>query len=94
MREDMPAGLALADESLKALFEVAKRLSEVELRRTDLVLYGYAFSGARADREDTRSETARKRAGSACDSGIAPSRSSRFPMRCLSASSGSALEIG
>ena len=43
MRQDMPAGLALADESLKALFEVAKRLSEVELQRTDLVPYGYAF---------------------------------------------------
>ena len=72
MREDMPAGLALAGESLKALFEVTKRLSEVELQRTDLVPYGYAFSGARADREDARSETARKRAGSTSNSGIAP----------------------
>ena len=72
MREDMRAGLALADEGLKALLEVAKRFSEVELQRTDLVPYGYAFSGARADREDARSETARKRAGSASDSGIAP----------------------
>src|SRR5271165_760004 len=88
----MPAGLALADEVLKALLEVAKRLSEVKLQRTDLV--PYAFSRARADREDTRSETARKRAGSASDSGIAPQRSTRLPKRCLSASSGSALEIG
>jgi hypothetical protein len=72
MREDMRAGLALADEGLKALLEVAKRFSEVELQRTDLVPYGYAFSALVPIERTPGAKQHESARGSASDSGIAP----------------------